>query len=109
EGRGLAENCRAARAPACDGRAGCIRRLVQPLSAASGARGCHARGAARRGLEGWLPARERAAFETRSRIALARGQPEATPLRRRVGKLELVVSRHDDRAHLTVIELREAA
>jgi transposase InsO family protein len=60
-------------------------------------------------LEGVVPASKRARLEPRRRYPFPRGDP-ATPLRGRVaGPLELVVKRVDGRAHLPIVELRQAA
>ena len=56
------------------------------------------------------PAREGVRIETRSRMPMARGDPEGSDRVKRCGrKLELVVSYSDERKHLPIVALREAA
>jgi hypothetical protein len=63
-------------------------------------------------FEGRAAARELPRFEPRKRYPLRRQSactaPESVRGKRGV-KLELVVSHHDDRSHLPVVELRRAA
>jgi transposase InsO family protein len=56
------------------------------------------------------PAREGPRIETRPQMPLARGDPkEAQAVKRCKGRLELVVTYADERKHLPIVELRDAA